>query len=200
VRLAARALPLLAILALAGCGGGGGASTSTAATAPGQAAHPHSHQGEAPSPAAGARRQGSAQFRTPGGDNSIQEYGTEAGRAELREAAAALHGFLDARLALRWARACSYLGASVRHSLEALSAGGSKKARTGCAGALAALAASIPRAALAEAAVADARALRSKGPHGFLLYYGAHHAPYGIPVVREGGAWLVGALAGVPLG
>lgn len=212
MRTAAKTSALLAVLVLAGCGGGGSSTSTTMSTATppsttsgGGRADSRTAEGPAetgtPSQSRAAKmappRQGSAQFRTPGGDNSIEEFGAEADRSELRAAAAALHGYLDARAAAAWGRACSHLSASYRHTLDQLA---TRSGKTSCAATLKALSAGAPRSALAEAAVADVRALRSGAARGFLLYYGAHHSPYGIPVVREGGAWRVGALDGVRLG
>lgn len=189
----AAALLLLASLLLVGCGSGGGASSSTATGA-------SSTVSVQKPPKPGAPRQGAAQFRTRGGDNSIQEFGTEADESELRAAAVVLHDLLAARAAGRWARACSDLSASFKRSLTQLASRSRQAQGGGCAAALKALSAGVPPTALAEATIADAGALRREGARGFLLYYGAHHTPYGIPVAREGGSWRVGAIVGVPLG
>ncbi|HET9677113.1 MAG TPA: hypothetical protein VFP21_06380, partial [Solirubrobacterales bacterium] len=124
-------------------GGGGGAqtrqspgrqrssgrSTAGARDVPGSAAQPI-----APLRVSGG---GSARFRVEGGDNSIQEYGEEAGEAELRQAAEAAHSLLVARVRSEWARACGLLAAkeqrSLRHEVAQISQGGGRS----CAAALA---------------------------------------------------------------
>jgi hypothetical protein len=134
---------------------------------------------------------GSAQFRGRG-DNSVQESGSEAVDSEFAQAAAALHGYLDAGAAGNWKAACSYLSSDFRKSLQQLSP-------EPCAAALATLSAGSPAAAVREAAVADAGALRVNGRHGFLLFHGAHHSDYFMPMAREGGRWKIAALAASPL-
>jgi hypothetical protein len=154
------------------------------------AAAPHSDSGG-----------GSAQFRG-GGDNSIQESGSEADHSEFVQAAAALHGYLEARAAERWKAACSYLSSEFRESLQQLTAsspeqggGAGGPARAPCAVALAALSAGQPPAARHEAAVADAGALRINGDHGFLLFHGAHQSDYFMPMAREAGRWKIAGLS-----
>jgi hypothetical protein len=182
----------LAVPALAGCGGGGG-STSTGSTG----------SSKASGPAAGAFKPkphhdsggGAAQFTVKGGDNSVQEFGAEASESELQEAAAALHGFLDARTERNWAAACTYLDAAVKQSFAGL---GTAPARP-CATSLAALTGKTSSSTLREAAVADVGSLRAEGDRGFLIYRGAGGGVYAIPVAREHDAWKVAGLSGLPL-
>lgn len=129
---------------------------------------------------------GSAQFRSRG-DNSVQETGSEAGDSEFEQAAATLHGYLDAQAAGRWKAACSYMGSDFRASVEQL--GGA------CAAALEALSGGLPPATARDAAVADAGALRIDGNQGFLLFHGAHSRDFFMPMAREGGSWKIAALA-----
>lgn len=139
---------------------------------------------------------GRSQFRVKGGDNSVQEYGGEAPESELRHAAAALHGYLDARAERDWAAACGYLSAPTKRSLAQLPG----TAHRGCAAGLAALSGNVPTATLREAAVADVGSLRAQGDRGFLLYRGAPKGMiYGIPVLREASRWRLGSLSGIPL-
>lgn len=135
---------------------------------------------------------GAAQFETKGGDNSIQEFGIEAPEADFDAAAIALHGFLDARAAGAWRDTCSYMSTAVGASLIQLS-GHSRGAS--CPDALASLATDLPPAALREAAVAEAAALRVEGDRAFLLFQGARGTAYFMPMAREGGTWKVAAVA-----
>ena len=64
-----------------------------------------------------------------------------------------------------------------------------------CAGALAALTSGLPPAVAREATIADVGALRANGDHGYLLFHGAGGIDYFMPMGREGGRWLVAALA-----
>lgn len=136
---------------------------------------------------------GSAQFRVEGGDNSVQEFGAEAGEAEFEQAAAALHGFLDAAAQGNYAAACRYISREAVASFAALAGGG------GCAASLEALLAAPSAASRREAAAADVGSLRVEGARGFLVYRGAGGAVYAISVSREDGEWKLAALAGVPL-
>jgi hypothetical protein len=162
--------------------GGGSAETEA------PAAKPHHDSGG-----------GSQQFRVKGGDNSVQEFGAEAGGSELEEAAAALHGFLDARAAKEWVKACTYLAVSVTGSLQKL-AGGSKRLTDRSCGVVLKALSGIPQSTLEELAEADVGAMRVEGDRSFLLYHGAQDTDYAIPMTREGNAWKVAALAGTPLG
>jgi hypothetical protein len=196
-----RPLPLLLLalalvaLALAGCGGGGGGdSTATTATEvsagpPAAAFHPKPHHDSGG---------GAGQFTVKGADNSVQEFGAEADEAELRAAATVLHGFLDARAARNWAAACDYLSKATKQSFGQLSAASEQPA--GCAASLAALSGKVSITTLREAAVADVGSLRAEGGQAFLIYSGAPKGTvYAISMSREGGAWKVASLSGVPL-
>lgn len=186
-------------LALAGCGGGagGGGGDSSAATAstrstssgpPASAFHlkPHHDSGG-----------GSAQFILKGADNSVQEFGEEASESELHSAAAVLHGFLDARAARNWRAACSYLSGEVKRGFTQFS---KQLKDSGCAAALAALSEKVPTSTLAEAAVANVGALRFEGDRAFVIYRGVQGTVFAISMEKQGGAWKVGSLSGVPLG
>jgi hypothetical protein len=209
------AAAIAAVLGLAACGGGSTASTARTATGgeatattaspaakngspPGRAGHDKaSSGGSAPSGASGGSSAsgGAAAFETKGGDNSIQRSGSAASSTELGQAAAVLHGYLDARAAGAWGRACSYLAAGVASQLSQLAAGAKGKAAPSCSKLLATLSAGVPPAALREAAIARPGALRVRGSGAFLLYHGARGTDYFMPMAREGGRWKVAALA-----
>jgi len=143
---------------------------------------------------------GSAQFRAKGGDNSIQEYGSEPSGSEFEEAAAALHGYLDARAAGAWAAACEYMDQAIAAELAKLvSQAPGAKGKGGCPEAIAGLSAGVPSRALREAAVADVASLRAEGDSGFLLFHGARGVDYFMPMSHEDGVWKVRAPAASPL-
>lgn len=210
---------------LTACGGsGGGGSTSSTGAEP-QAATPTTQangsrkapggkrSGErratesSPGPPASAFHPkphhdsggGSKQFVVKGGDNSIQEFGSEARESEFHEAAAALHDFLDARAERNWAAACAHLARSIKQSLWQLGARGGSSGGRSCASTLAALTGNLPAKSLREAAIANVGSLRAKGDRGFLIYRGAGGTVYAISTSREGGRWKLASLAGVPL-
>jgi hypothetical protein len=142
---------------------------------------------------------GSAQVRTKGGDNSIQEYGEESGESELREAAEAVHGFYVARVGEEWAKACSYLTKAVAHQFEELASQSPQLKGEGCAPVLQALTRPLPPSVARETTLVDAISLRQDGERAFLIYRGAEEKPYAIPMQQEGGAWKAGSLTGTPL-
>lgn len=143
---------------------------------------------------------GSEQFRTKGGDNSIQEYGEESDESELREAAEVVHGFYVARAEGRWDDACSYLAESNIRELEQLANQAPESAGADCPTVLKAFTRPLPAAVDREITTVDAGSLRREGDQGFLIYYGAGHVKYAMPLTDEGGTWKVAALSGTTLG
>jgi hypothetical protein len=170
-----------------GCGSGSGTTSSTGTGAPARDAS-HDDSG------GGAR-----QFESKSGDNSIQEYGEEASSSELDEAAAALHGYLDARAAHSWAEACDYLSPAVVSQLGQLASARSG-GDPGCSKLLAALSTGASAGVLRQAAVVAVGSFRVEGESGFLLFHGAQGADYFTPMVRQDGAWKVAAIAPSGLG
>ncbi len=143
---------------------------------------------------------GSGQFRTKGGDNSIQEFGGESDESELQEAAEVVHGFYVSRAAEEWDRACSYLAKSNIEQLEKLANQSAKSQGADCATVLKAFTRPLPASVEREITTVDAGSLRHEGEQGFLIYYGAGHVKYAMPLRDEGGHWKVAALSGTTLG
>ncbi len=143
---------------------------------------------------------GSAQYLVKGGDNSIQEFGSEVEGSEFEKAATALHDFLDARAAGDAAAACSYMSKSVIESFKQLAAKSTQGGGTSCATILEELTNPAAKPAMkAEAAQADVGSLRVEGERAFLIYTGAGKTVLAIPMADEGGTWKVAGLAGTPL-
>ncbi|HEX2096368.1 MAG TPA: hypothetical protein VHF50_03255 [Solirubrobacterales bacterium] len=142
---------------------------------------------------------GSEEFVTPGGDNSVQEFGSEAAEADVEDAAAVLHAFLEARAAGNWAKACKQLAADVLESFQQFTERSPQLRGKECPEVLGGLSGPGTKEARREAAIADVGALRVEGDQGFVLYHGAQDTPYAIPMRLEDGRWKVAALAGVPL-
>jgi hypothetical protein len=143
---------------------------------------------------------GSEQFRTKGGDNSIQEYGDEGAESELQEAAEIVHGFYVARAEEKWDTACSYLAQSNIEQLEKLGAQSPQFKGAGCAPVLEAFTRPLPAAVQREITTVDAGSFRREGDQGFLIYYGTGQTVYAMPLRDEGGSWKVAALSGSALG
>lgn len=143
---------------------------------------------------------GVAQFEVKDGDNSLQDYGAEAGSTEREEAAAALHAFLDARAARQWAAACAYLSVGALAALEQIPQYAERPDISGCPEILGALGSEAAQRLLREGAVADVGALRVEDNRGFVLYHGAGGHELVMPMAREDGSWKVGTIEPVPLG
>ncbi len=143
---------------------------------------------------------GSAQFHVEGGDNSIQDYGEDAGEDELRQAAEATHSFLVAGVRGEWARACSLLAAAEREKLEKVAAQSPQPGGKGCAAALAAFIQPVSGSTALEVTRVDAASLRSEGEQAFLIYVGGPGATvYAMPLHLERGGWRPAAISGVAL-
>ena len=141
---------------------------------------------------------GSAQFRVQQGDNSIVEYGEEAGMADLTAAAKALHLYLVARAEGDPHSACAHLAGKEKQQLANLAA--SQSRHDGCAGALAELTTEVSDDAARALTVVDAAGLRRAGDNAILIYRGAAGAPYFVLMELENGDWKVGALSPSALG
>jgi hypothetical protein len=143
---------------------------------------------------------GSEQFRVKSGDNTVQEFGQEAGAAERARAAAALHGYLDSRAARDWSSACSFLSLSTLAVIEQIPKLAHKQGKvSGCPAVLGGLTGGAPTAALKASAIADVGALRVRGNSAYLLFHGPHHYDYLMPMVKERGSWKVGGVEAVPV-
>src|SRR6476646_1054106 len=184
------ALAALALsVCLAACGGGqesGASSNSSEQTA-----------AEEDGSSAGAiaplrvRGGGSAQFEVKGGDNSVQEYGSEAGKAELRDAAEAVHGFLAARGSGEWAHACALLTQGQIDTL-AKQAGRAEA----CPATLAAITKPVSSSLARAITTVDVVSLRADGDRAFLIYVGLpERTVYAMPLVRESDTWKLGAIS-----
>lgn len=142
---------------------------------------------------------GSEQFRSKGGDNSIQEFGEEGDESELEEAAAALHSFYVSRAEEDWTRACSYLTGSMQQQLEQLAAQSPQLKSKDCGAILHAFTRPLPASVRRETTVVDAGSLRTEGDQSFLIYRGEGGDVFAMPMKEEDGAWKVGLLAATPV-
>jgi hypothetical protein len=199
---------------LSGCGGGGASTTtvtssaaSAASTASsGTVTQPSASTTSPPSrpatpPRSSAHLSAAAKgFLVTGADNSIVEYGQEAGGSARAQVQAVLASFLRARARGEWARACTALTAGTREQLERLSQ--SAKARVGatagnCSRALRAFSGG-PAADRADPLAGGALVVRIKGSVAFALFHGPHASEYVMTMHSEGGAWKVSQIAPEP--
>lgn len=142
---------------------------------------------------------GADQYRTEGGDNSIQNFGEESEESELEEAATALHDYLVARAEEDWPAACANLARTVTDQLDVLASRSGQLEGQDCAKILGTLTPPLPTAVRRESTIVDAGSLRLEDERAFLLYRGAQNAEYAVLMEREDGAWKVGALAAAPI-
>jgi hypothetical protein len=141
---------------------------------------------------------GSEQFRTKGGDNSIQEYGEE-DESELQEVAEIVHGFFVARAEERWEAACSYLAKANVEQLHEIASQSPEFKQASCGRILEAFTRSLAPSVDREVTTVDAGSFRHDGDQGFLIYYGAEHTAYAVGLHQEDGTWKVTTLSGTPL-
>lgn len=199
----------LLVLAVASCGDEDdptGTTRSTATTAEAENRESRGDGGERGSEgrqnAGGSRRDsggGSAQYRVPGGDNSVQNFGEEADDATRQQAAAVLHGYLDARAAGDWARACAYLAADAREMLLEASTKSEQLKGKSCGGIVAAFSRGAEVTLRVEAAQADVGSLRIEDGRGFILFRGIEGTVYAAPMSEEDGRWKLATIVSTPL-
>ncbi len=138
---------------------------------------------------------GSASFRNPGGDNSIQNYGKEGEGAELEAASEVVVEFLDARAKGDWETACSHMAAVTLKPIEQLGARSAQLEGKGCPELVEALTGGVPASTRASKIGDGIESLRYQGARAFALWHGTDKTDYFIPLVKEDGEWKVGALA-----
>jgi hypothetical protein len=214
------ALAVVALLAfgLSACGGGDDSTDSTATTAQESTATTPSQggsddqgqqqtqgedqnggQGQGSEDPSGSEdssaEEGNASFRTPGGDNSIQNYGEEPDGSEVEAAEAVLDDFMEARAASDWSGICASLAAAAVAPLEDLAAKASQLKGKGCPAILAALLSRAPASSRANTLTDGIASFRVEGDRGFALYHGPKGVNYFVPMVKEDGEWRVGSLA-----
>jgi hypothetical protein len=211
-------------LALAACGSGDsststGASVSTAAPAEskeapsgsessngGEGSQSGSESSEPEGEESGSSEEGevspndrSAQFRTKGGDNSIQNFGGEGSSAEREKATKVIAGVFAAQKAKEWAKVCGLLSAKATGQLEEFSKRSPQLKGKGCAQVIALILGSAPTSARPETIKGPVIALRTKGGESFALYRGTDGKAYAYPLVLENGQWKLIGMAPTPL-
>jgi hypothetical protein len=212
LRSASLALFLFALLGLGGCGGGGGSDTTTASMAAQggtgaggdrQSTDPYKapDTSNLPQPTEGSKQAAAGVPVPPGGDDSIQLWGTEASSSEREQVTQVVKTFLNARAAADWAKACRYLAARPFKELGALIKG-SKKGNAACAQAMASLAQGVPSRAFDDEARIDyVLSLRVGKGNAFLIYTRrGSNKVYATGLADEGGTWKVVSVGPTVLG
>ncbi|HEX5714062.1 MAG TPA: hypothetical protein VFX85_12170 [Solirubrobacterales bacterium] len=216
--LLALAAILLLAFSLSACGGGDSEdSTATATTGEATATAPQqspggedeaagsagddssgdapsssdSDSGSAPEPTG----EGSSAFRTPGGDNSIQNFGEEPDSDEIEAANAVLASYLQARSVENWAAMCTDLAKATLAPLEDLAAKAAQFKGKGCAAILKGLLGASQSLSRTNTMTEGIASFRVEDDRGFALYHGPKGVDYFVPMVKEDGEWKVGSLA-----
>jgi hypothetical protein len=218
---------------LGGCGGSDEDSTSTAvsegsspksATAQkpgkpgskekqGDSAETAETAGSAPTSSASLPNEGTKEVApgvptVKGGDNSIQEYGTEGPSEERVQAAAVLQEYLDARAARNATKACSYIADQAKRELaqlaeRAVQPQGKKKEEKvevpTCTDLIGKIVTATPKKDLRREADINVRSMRIEDGRAFLVYEDGEGAVAQIAMVDEDGEWRVAVLAGAAL-
>jgi hypothetical protein len=211
---------MLCTAALAACGGGDSstATTSGGVTPPSEAGGSGNQGGgskESPgsggsgesSPEGGSGSGGgsgssgderSSSFRTPGGDNSIQEYGDEAEAEERAKATKTIVTFYSASAGEEWAKVCGLLSAKNVKSLKLFAKRIPNVKSNDCPGVLAVVNSGV-NGNVPERIKGGVVSLRVEGDVGFALYHGTDGKNYAFPLKLEGGEWKLTSLAPTPL-
>ncbi len=139
--------------------------------------------------------EGSASFREPGGDNSIQNYGEEADPAQRDAAETALVAFMAARAKQDWATTCRYLGRDAVAPLEELAKRSPNLQGKSCAQLLTAVTGSAPTGAFVNTFEPPVASLRVKGNRAFALYHGPEGIDYFMVMTKEGDEWKAASIS-----
>jgi hypothetical protein len=149
-------------------------------------------------PVAGSRRPAPGVKTVKGGDNSVQEYGVEAGESERTEAAIALQAYLNARATEDWGAACSLLAKKPMEQLERIQKAATKQGQelNGCAATMALLREGEAQLQ-GQARITEVLSFRGGGDISGDPSYLIFTAPPGntlfsMPMYSQGGAWKVG--------
>jgi hypothetical protein len=136
--------------------------------------------------------------RSKGGDNSIQDFGSEASAADRTAAARVLTTYLGAISSGDAKTACSLLASTMTQRLQQLGQGAQGQA-SGCPALIGRLTASMP--AREKQQLGDVRVLsvRVDGDRGFVIFDGVGGKVDNMPMSKEAGAWKVAGVGPIPL-
>jgi hypothetical protein len=163
-------------------GGGEGSSGSESKTGPG--------------PSKGER---SYAFRTPGGDNSIQEYGEEGDSSDRAEADASIAALYRAVTSGDWGEVCAkYLSSKNIEQITLLAEKSPQIKGKSCAEVLGGLN-QVAAGNTPDKPDGGVVSLRIEGDTAFAIWRGSDGKGYALPLTLEGGVWKLTALAPTPL-
>lgn len=177
-RKALLSLAVLAVVLAAGCGSGDRGAETT---------------GSAENPLAGYPQGPTREFIVPGGDNVVQEFGTEASPAERRQVSSMIEAWMRARAAGDWDEECRYLHEKKIESAIAAAQQFSQR-KVDCAAALKTLS-GLPGAASRKNTMSEPVAsLRIGEGHGYAQYHGREGRDWIVAVRRQDGSWKISEL------
>ncbi len=138
-------------------------------------------------------------FSHVGGDNSIQEYGSEGTSADRADATEAVLALFRAMESGDWAEVCAnYLSAANLEQIKVLAEKSKEGAGKGCAELIGGFTQDIPGRSPDSPKDAVA-SMRIEDGVGFAIYRGRDDKGYAIPLKLEDGVWKLTALAPTPL-
>jgi hypothetical protein len=141
-------------------------------------------------PVAGSKHPAPGVKTVKGGDNSVQEYGVEAGESERTEASIALATYLNARAEGNWSAVCSLLAKRPTEQLEKLSGN-----KADCAEVMKETAKGTP--SMPGSTITEVLSFRGEGEisgnPSYLIFTGPPGATlFSMPMYLQGGTWKVG--------
>jgi hypothetical protein len=149
-----------------------------------------------PEPAEGSR---SDDFRVPGCDNSIQEYGEEQGADERAAAMEPIAALYRALYSGDWNEVCdTYLSSNNVKQIELLAEKSPELKGKDCADVLSGLNTS-PGQKGPDTPDGGIVSFRTEGDTGFAIYWGIDGKGYAFALKSEGGSWKLTSLAPTPL-
>jgi hypothetical protein len=134
--------------------------------------------------AAGEARKGDSY---EGGEESVEEFGSEAEGSSKKAVLAAEHVYLSAVAERDFREACSFLSASVQRSLERFAV--PKLKAKGCPAILPQLLASTAPGVARQQAEGEIKRVRVNGNMAFVIFHAPGARLYVLAMRREGGAW-----------
>ena len=139
----------------------------------------------------------SSSFRTPGGDNSIQEFGEESDAEERAEVTKTIVTLYSASAAKEWSKVCGVLSAKNLKSLKLFAKHIPNVQSSDCPGVLKVVYSNVANPP--EEIKGGVVSLRIEGDTGFALYHGTDGKNYAFPLTRENGEWKLTSLGPTPL-
>lgn len=131
-----------------------------------------------------------------GGDDSIHTFGKEASDEDLRGAAAALNGYLEARVKQDWALSCAYMASAMTEQLTMLIQQNPEAEDMDCAEIVEAMSGHLDKKSRKRMADIQIGTARVDGDRAFVLYKESGVGWMMMPMAREDGEWRVTAIAG----